>query len=329
MYTAKGSRYETMKYNRCGKSGLLLPAVSLGLWHNFGDPGNYANMAALCTAAFDNGITHFDLANNYGPEGGAAEKNFGRILREYLLPYRDEMIISTKAGYEMWPGPYGDHGSRKYLIASLDQSLKRMGLEYVDIFYHHRPDPDTPLEETMLALADIVRSGKALYAGLSNYDGSRLEQASGILDGLHVPFIINQNRYNILDRTIENNGLKSTSARLGKGIICFSPLAQGLLTDRYFSGIPADSRVRTDGRFLKEEQISKEMIDKLRKLNDIASGRGQTLAEMALAWCLKDEAVTSVVIGASRVSQILDNVKAAGNTAFSDEELKAIDRIVS
>ncbi len=328
MYTARESRYETMKYNRCGRSGLLLPAVSLGLWHNFGDTGSYANMVDLCITAFDNGITHFDLANNYGPGNGAAEKNFGRILREYLLPYRDEIIISTKAGYGMWPGPYGDHGSRKYLIASLDQSLKRMGLEYVDIFYHHRPDPDTPLEETMLALADIVRSGKALYAGLSNYDGNRLEQAAGILDGLHVPFIINQNRYNILDRTIENNGLKSAAERLGKGIICFSPLAQGMLTDRYFNGIPADSRVRTDGRFLKEEQISKEKIDKLKKLNDIASRRGQTLAEMALAWCLKDAAITSVIIGASRTSQILDNIRAVGNTAFTDEELKAIDMLV-
>ena len=328
MYTANENRYGTMKYNRCGKSGLLLPAVSLGLWHNFGDPGNFANMADLCATAFDNGITHFDLANNYGPDAGAAEKNFGRILREYLLPYRDEMIISTKAGYDMWPGPYGDHGSRKYLIASLDQSLKRMGLDYVDIFYHHRPDPDTPLEETMLALADIVRSGKSLYVGLSNYDGTRLEQAAGILDDLHVPFIINQNRYNILDRTIENNGLKSTAARLGKGIICFSPLAQGMLTDRYFDGIPADSRVRTDGRFLKEGQISKEKINRLKKLNDIAFDRGQTLAEMALAWCLKDEAVTSVIIGASRRSQILDNIKAIGNTVFSDEELKAIDQIM-
>lgn len=327
MYTAKENRYETMTYNRCGRSGLLLPAVSLGLWHNFGDTNDYSNMAGLCTTAFDNGITHFDLANNYGPSAGAAEKNFGRILREYLMPYRDELIISTKAGYDMWPGPYGDHGSRKYLIASLDQSLQRMGLDYVDIFYHHRPDPDTPLEETMLALSDIVRSGKALYAGLSNYDGSRLEQASRILDDLHVPFIINQNRYNILDRTIEQNGLKETSRKLGKGIICFSPLAQGLLTDRYFNGIPADSRIRTDGRFLKENQISEEKISKLKKMNDIASGRGQTLAEMALAWCLKDEAITSVIIGASKVSQILDNIKAAGNTAFSGEELKAIDSL--
>ena len=327
MYKANEKRYETMKYNRCGKSGLLLPAVSLGLWHNFGDTSNYANMVDLCLTAFDNGITHFDLANNYGPSDGAAEKNFGRILKEYLLPYRDEMIISTKAGYYMWPGPYGDHGSRKYLIASIDQSLKRMGLDYVDIFYHHRPDPDTPLEETMLALADIVRSGKALYVGLSNYDGPRLEEASQILGDLHVPFIINQNRYNILDRTIEKNGLKETSKRLGKGIICFSPLAQGMLTDRYFNGIPADSRVKTDGRFLKEDQFSEEKIDKLKKMNDIASDRGQTLAEMALAWCLKDDSITSVIIGASKTSQILDNIKAAEKTSFTKEELEAIDAL--
>lgn len=328
MYTAKENRYETMKYNRCGESGLLLPAVSLGLWHNFGDTSNYANMVELCTTAFDNGITHFDLANNYGPEAGAAEKNFGRILKEYLMPYRDEMIISTKAGYEMWPGPYGDHGSRKYLIASLNQSLKRMGLDYVDIFYHHRPDFDTPLEETMLALADIVRSGKALYVGLSNYDGERLAKASKMLEDLQVPFIINQNRYNILDRNIEENGLKETARKLGKGIICFSPLAQGMLTDRYFDGIPADSRVKTDGRFLKESQITKEAIEKLKKMNEIASGRGQTLAEMALSWCLKDDAITSVIIGASKVSQILDNIKAATNTVFTDEELKAIDSLI-
>ncbi|MCR5649689.1 MAG: aldo/keto reductase [Lachnospiraceae bacterium] len=316
-----------MKYKRCGKSGLLLPAVSLGFWHNFGDTGNYPNMVEMCTTAFDNGITHFDLANNYGPGVGAAEENFGRIFREYLLPYRDEIIVSTKAGYNMWPGPYGDHGSRKYLIASLDQSLKRMGLDYVDIFYHHRPDPDTPMEETMVALADIVRSGKALYVGLSNYDGVRMEQAARILDDLHVPFIINQNRYNILDRTIEKNGLKETSRSLGKGIICFSPLEQGILTDRYFNGIPADSRVKTDGRFLKEDQISKEKIDKLKKMNDIAFSRGQTLAEMAIAWCLKDESITSVIIGASKTSQILDNIKAIGNTVFTDDELKAIDEL--
>ncbi len=327
MYQAKESRYEKMKYNRCGKSGLLLPAVSLGLWHNFGDTSNYGNMVDLCTTAFDNGITHFDLANNYGPADGSAEKNFGRILKENFLPYRDEMIISTKAGYYMWPGPYGDHGSRKYLMASIDQSLSRMGLEYVDIFYHHRPDPDTPLEETMLALADIVRSGKALYAGLSNYDGKRLEDAVKILDELHVPFIINQNRYNIFDRTIEKNGLKEKAKELNKGIICFSPLEQGLLSDRYLQGIPEDSRVRTDGRFLQENRINEDVLAKVRALNEIASKRGQTLAEMALAWILKDGYVTSVLVGASKPSQILDNIKAIENITFSEEELKEIDRI--
>ena len=327
MYLANEKRYDKMKYNRCGNSGLLLPAVSLGLWHNFGDTGSYANMEEMCFTAFDNGITHYDLANNYGPKPGSAEANFGKILKEHFAPYRDEMIISTKAGYDMWPGPYGNWGSRKYLIASLDQSLKRLGLEYVDIFYHHRMDPATPLEETMGALEQIVRSGKALYAGLSNYDGPTLEKAAAILEERHVPFIINQNCYNILNRTIEQNGLKETSFRLGRGIICFSPLAQGMLTDRYLNGIPADSRVRTDGRFLREDQVSGEKLERIRKLNDIAAARGQTLAEMALAWILKDGIVTSVLIGASRASQILDNIKATENTVFSEAELKAIDEL--
>ena len=327
MYIASENRYDTMTYNRCGKSGLKLPAVSLGLWHNFGDTGVYATMEQLCFTAFDNGITHFDLANNYGPKPGSAEENFGRILRENFLPYRDEMIISTKAGYDMWKGPYGDWGSRKYLLASLDQSLKRMGLDYVDIYYHHRMDPNTPLEETMGALATAVQSGKALYAGLSNYDGPTLEKAVDILDELHVPFVINQNRYNILDRGIEKNGLKETSARLGKGIICFSPLAQGMLTDRYLNGIPEDSRVRTDGRFLKESQFTEDKLARLRALNEIAAKRGQTLAEMALAWILKDGIVTSVLIGASRPAQILDNIKALENTSFTEEELKDIDAL--
>ena len=325
MYIASDDRYEHMKYNRCGKSGLLLPAVSLGLWHNFGDTSPYANMEKLCFTAFDKGITHFDLANNYGPEPGSAEKNFGRIMRENFLPYRDEMIISTKAGYTMWDGPYGDWGSRKYLLASLDQSLKRMGLEYVDIFYHHRMDPNTPLEETMGALEQAVRSGKALYAGLSNYDGPTLEKASAILTDMKVPFVINQNRYNILDRTIEKNGLKETAPRLGKGIICFTPLAQGVLTDRYLHGIPQDSRVRTDSRFLKESSLTEDKIARVRKLNGIAARRGQTLAEMALAWILKDGAVTSVLIGASKPSQILDNIRAIENTSFTEEELAEID----
>ncbi len=327
MYIANEKRYDKMKYNRCGKSGLLLPAVSLGLWHNFGDTGVYANMEQMCFTAFDNGITHFDLANNYGPKGGSAEANFGKILKEHFMPYRDEMIISTKAGYGMWPGPYGDNGSRKYLLASLDQSLKRLGLEYVDIFYHHRMDPETPLEETMGALEQAVKSGKALYAGLSNYDGATLEKATKLLEDRHVPFIINQNCYNIFDRTIEKNGLKETSYKLGKGIICFSPLAQGMLTDRYLNGIPADSRVRTDGRFLKEEYFTKETLEKIKKLNDIAKKRGQTLAEMALAWNLKDAPITSVIVGASKPEQILDNIKALENTTFTEEELKAIDEI--
>jgi len=327
MYTANENRYENMQYNRCGASGLKLPAVSLGLWHNFGDTGNFENMKQMCFTAFDNGITHFDLANNYGPAEGSAEANFGKILKEDMAAYRDEMIISTKAGYYMWPGPYGDWGSRKYLIASLDQSLKRMGLEYVDIFYHHRPDPETPLEETMEALAQIVRSGKALYAGISNYDGPTLEKATKILTDLHVPFIINQNRYNIFDRKIEKNGLKEKAKELNKGIICFSPLAQGLLSDRYLKGIPEDSRVRTDGRFLQENRINEDILTKVRALNDIASKRGQTLAEMALAWILKDGYVTSVLVGASRPSQILDNIKAIQNTTFTEEELREIDKI--
>ena len=325
MYEANEKRYDTMKYNRCGKSGIKLPAVSLGLWHNFGDTGNYDNMVEMCKTAFDNGITHFDLANNYGPEAGSAERNFGKILKDVLAPYRDELIISTKAGYDMWPGPYGDFGSRKYLIASLDQSLKRMGLEYVDIFYHHRMDPETPLEETMGALSQIVHSGKALYVGLSNYDGETLEKATAILDELKVPFIINQNRYNIFDRGIEKNGLKEKAKELGKGLICFSPLAQGMLTDRYLGGIPEDSRVRTDGRFLKESQLSEEKLAQIRGLNDIAAKRGQTLAEMALAWLLKDDYVTSVLIGASKPAQILDNIKATENVTFTEDELKEID----
>ena len=327
MYTASEKRYDTMPYNRTGSSGLKLPAVSLGLWHNFGDTGCFETMRKMCYTAFDNGITHFDLANNYGPSDGAAEKNFGRILKEDLASYRDELIISTKAGYYMWPGPYGEWGSRKYLLASLDQSLKRMGLEYVDIFYHHRPDPDTPLEETMGALATAVHSGKALYVGLSNYDGPRMEQAAAILWELKVPFIINQNCYSIFDRTIENNGLKETSARLGKGIIAFSPLSQGLLTDRYLKGIPADSRIMTDGRFLNEKALTEQRLEQIRQLNDLAARRGQTLAQMALSWILHDGIVTSVLAGASRPEQILDNIKAAQNTAFTSDELALIDRI--
>lgn len=327
MYKASSVRYEKMSYARCGDSGLMLPRVSLGLWHNFGDTADYGNMKELVFTAFDNGITHFDLANNYGPEPGSAERNFGKILREELGFYRDEILVSTKAGYEMWDGPYGNMGSRKYLLASLDQSLKRMGLDYVDIFYHHRPDPDTPLEETMGALDSAVKSGKALYVGLSNYDGERLKKAAKILNELKCPFIINQNRYSIFDRTIENNGLKATAKELNKGIIAFSPLAQGMLTNRYLNGIPADSRVMTDGRFLKESAITKERLEQISRLNEIAKSRNQTLAETALAWVLKDGAVTSVLIGASRPSQILDNIKAIENTEFTAKELKKIDEI--
>ena len=326
MYNANEKRYENAVFNRSGASGLKLPAVSLGLWHNFGDNARYDNMKEMCFTAFDNGITHFDLANNYGPEAGSAEKNFGRILREEMSAYRDEMIISTKAGYTMWDGPYGDWGSRKYLLSSLDASLKRMGLQYVDIFYHHRPDPETPLEETMGALASAVNSGKALYVGLSNYDGERLENATEILKDLHCPFVINQNRYSIFDRTIEHNGLKETAVRLKKGIIAFSPLAQGMLTDRYLKGIPEDSRIKTDGRFLKESTITEENLAKIRGLSKIAEQRGQTLAEMALSWVLKDGEVTSVLIGASKPEQILDNIKATENTSFTEEELAEIDK---
>ncbi len=329
MYQASKERYHTMKYHRCGKSGLKLPAVSLGLWHNFGDTASYENMKQILFTAFDNGITHFDLANNYGPKPGSAESNFGSIVKDNFMNYRDEMIISTKAGYDMWAGPYGDGGSRKYLLASLDQSLKRMGLEYVDIYYHHRMDKETPLEETMGALAQAVRSGKALYVGLSNYDGNTLSAATAILEELHCPFIINQNRYSIFDRTIENNGLKEMSAKLEKGIIAFSPLEQGLLTDRYLNGIPSDSRVKTDGRFLNEKMINEDRLSKVRALNNIAKERGQSLAEMALSWILKDGIVTSVLVGASKPSQVTDNIKALGNTSFSTEELRLIDAAIS
>lgn len=325
MYQASEKRYQTMTYHRCGNSGLRLPEVSLGFWHNFGDTSVYENMKKLCFTAFDNGITHFDLANNYGPQPGSAERNLGRILKEEMGAYRDELVISTKAGYEMWDGPYGDWGSRKYLLASLDQSLKRMGLEYVDIFYHHRMDPNTPLEETMGALDSAVKSGKALYAGISNYDGPTLERACRILEELKCPFIINQNRYSIFDRTIENNGLKEMAVKEKKGIIAFSPLAQGTLTDRYLHGIPADSRVKTDGRFLNESQLTEQKLGQIRTLNEIAAQRGESLAQMALKWVLRDGVVTSVLIGASRPEQILDNLKVLESAAFTQEELDRID----
>jgi L-glyceraldehyde 3-phosphate reductase len=327
MHKPSETRYDKMVYASCGNSGLKLPRLSLGLWHNFGDTADYENMKAMIETAFDHGITHFDLANNYGPAEGAAERNFGKILREDFAGYRDEMIISTKAGYTMWKGPYGDWGSRKYLLASLDQSLERLGLPYVDIFYHHRMDPNTPLEETMGALAQAVRSGKALYAGLSNYDGPTLIKASALLESYQVPFVINQNRYSIFDRKPELNGLLKTSYELKKGVICFSPLAQGLLTDRYLNGIPADSRIKTDGRFLKETALTYERLEQIRQLNELALSRHQTLAEMALAWDLSHKEVTSVLIGASKPSQILDNLKALDNTSFTPEELEEIDKI--
>ena len=325
MYTPAKERYNIMEYIRCGRSGLLLPKISLGLWHNFGDASEYENMRQLCFTAFDNGITQFDLANNYGPAYGSAEKNFGRILKEDLMPYRDELIITTKAGFDMWEGPYGNWGSRKYLLASLDQSLKRMGLDYVDIFYHHRMDPETPLEETMGALATAVCQGKALYVGLSNYDGETLEQAAAILKDLKCPFVINQNCYSIFDRTVEKNGLKDMTGNLKKGLITFSPLAQGQLTDRYLNGIPEDSRIRKDGRFLKESILTAERMEQIRKLNELAAQRGEKLADMALAWLLQKKEVTSVLIGASKTQQILDNIKAIHSAPFTEEELQKID----
>lgn len=327
-YTPSPERYNSMIYNRVGKSGLKLPAVSLGLWHNFGTNDNFDNMVEMCTTAFDFGITHFDLANNYGPEYGAAETNFGKILKTTFAGLRDELVISTKAGYDMWPGPYGDFGSRKYLIASLDQSLKRLGVDYVDIFYHHRMDPETPLEETMLALDQIVRSGKALYVGISNYDGATFARATSILQQLNTPFIINQNRYSIFDRTIEHNGLKDTARKLGKGIIAFSPLAQGLLTERYLNGIPNDSRAVKSGVFLKREDITQNVLAKIQALNAIAQQHGCTLSQMALKWILKDSDLTSVLIGASKPSQIVENAKIIDIAPLSKEELEAIDKIV-
>lgn len=329
MYQADEKRYEEMKYNRCGASGLQLPAVSLGLWHNFGSNGNFDNMQDMCHTAFDHGITHFVLANNYGPVPGSAEENFGRILAKGLGRYRDELIISTKAGYDMWPGPYGNWGSKKYLVASLDQSLKRMGLDYVDIFYHHRPDPNTPLEETVRALDGIVRSGKALYVGISNYNKEQTIAAAELFKELGTPFIINQRKYSMFVRDIEKDGLKDYAAAHGIGIITFSPLAQGLLTDRYLHGIPEDSRVRTDGRFLKEAAIVEETLKKVRALNDLAAQRGQTLAQMALSWILRDGDITSVLIGASKPSQILDNIGIVHATAFSEEERRRIEEILA
>lgn len=327
IYVASDRRYEKMAYNRVGNSGLKFPAVSLGFWHNFGTKDNYDNMKAMCRAAFDCGITQFDLANNYGPVNGAAEVNLGRILKEDFAPYRDELILTTKAGYGMWDGPYGDWGSKKYLTASIDQSLKRLGVDYVDIFYHHRMDPETPLEETMEALAQIVRSGKALYAGISNYNKEYTARAIEIMKELHCPLIVNQRRYSIFDRGIEQDGVKAYCKEAGMGIIAFSPLAQGLLTDKYLHGIPADSRIARDPRFLQKSALTPERLEQIRALNEIAQERGQTLAQMALSWILKDDEVCSVLIGASRPGQITENVKIVEKCEFSVEELNKIEKI--
>ncbi|MCM3574235.1 MULTISPECIES: L-glyceraldehyde 3-phosphate reductase [Mesobacillus] len=326
-YQPDSNRYETMTYNRCGKSGLKLPAISLGLWHNFGGQDPFENGRSLIRRAFDLGITHFDLANNYGPPPGSAEENFGSILRKDFSGYRDEMVISTKAGYGMWQGPYGDWGSRKYLVSSLDQSLKRMGLNYVDIFYHHRPDPETPLEETMMALDHVVRQGKALYVGLSNYGVEETKQAIGILKELGTPLLIHQPAYSMFNRWVEN-GLTDLLQEEGVGSIAFVPLAQGLLTNRYINGIPTDSRALKPNSFLNEGDVSEEVLTKVRQLNEIAQERGQSLAQMALAWVLREQKITSALIGASKVSQIEENVAALNNLNFSESELNMIDEIL-
>lgn len=326
-YLADSQRYETMKYNRTGKSGVLLPAISLGLWHNFGFVDNIENGRDVLRTAFDLGITHFDLANNYGPPPGSAEENFGKILNEDFKSYRDELFIATKAGYGMWEGPYGEWGSRKYLISSLDQSLKRMGLDYVDIFYHHRPDPDTPLEETMGALADIVRQGKALYVGISNYQPKETKEAAAILKRLNVPFILHQACYSMFDRWVEN-GLLDTLDESGVSCIAFSPLAQGMLTDKYLHGIPKDSRAASDSVFLNKEKVD-STLEKVKLLNAIAQERGQKLSQMAIAWILRQPQVSSVLIGASSSKQLKENVKALDYLNFTEEELNLINKIVS
>ncbi|SFQ68323.1 L-glyceraldehyde 3-phosphate reductase [Hymenobacter arizonensis] len=326
-YLPNAARYHDMPYRRCGRSGLKLPALSLGLWHNFGEVDVLATGRRTLHRAFDSGVTHFDLANNYGPPPGSAETNFGRVLREDFASYRDELIISTKAGYLMWPGPYGEWGSRKYLVSSLDQSLKRMGLEYVDIFYHHRPDPDTPLAETMAALDHVVRQGKALYVGLSNYQPAEAREAFRLLRELGTPCLIHQPKYSMFERWVEG-GLLDLLEEEGVGCIPFSPLAQGLLTDKYLHGIPADSRVAKGVGFLQESQLTPERLDQVRRLNEVAQARSQSLAQMALAWLLKDERVTSVLIGASRPEQLTDSLGCLGNISFSVEELGLIEGIL-
>lgn len=328
MFRAADTRYHTMAYERCGRSGLKLPAISLGLWHNFGGVDVFENSRAMALHAFDLGITHFDLANNYGPPSGSAEETFGRILRSDLAPYRDELVISTKAGYLMWPGPYGEWGSRKYLIASLDQSLRRMGLDYVDIFYHHRPDPDTPMEETMSALDQIVRSGKALYVGISSYTADQTREAAALLRSLGTPCLIHQPRFSMFDRWIED-GLLTVLKEEGIGCIVFSPLAQGLLTDKYLNGIPADSRAAKPHGFLRPEQITDDKIVKVRRLQEVAAARGQKLSQMALAWVLRHSEVTSALIGASRLAHIDDAIRALQNLSFSSEELQTIEHLLA
>ena len=327
-YQAKDTRYDTAGFRRCGKSGLKLPEISLGLWQNFSDNDLFSNCCEILRTAFDHGITHFDLANNYGPPPGSAEELFGKVMDKDFRPYRDEMVIATKAGYDMWPGPYGDHGSRKYLLASLDQSLKRMKLDYVDIFYHHRPDPDTPVEESMLALDQAVRQGKALYAGISNYNAFEAEKAISVLKELRTPFIIHQAKYSMFERWVEG-GLLNVLEKTGTGCIAFSPLAQGMLTDKYLNGIPGQSRAARNHTSLKPEQLLPERIEKARKLNELAKMRGQSLAQMAIAWLLKDSRVTSVLIGASRTSQLMNSLEALNNKDFSLEELMTIESILA
>jgi L-glyceraldehyde 3-phosphate reductase len=328
VYQANEARYDQMKYRRCGRSGILLPVIAVGLWHNFGHTDNLETARHILRTSFDHGITHFDLANNYGPPFGAAEENFGRLFRQDWRPYRDELILSTKAGWDMWPGPYGNFGSRKYLIASLDQSLRRMGVDYVDIFYHHRPDPYTPLEETMGALDHIVRQGKALYVGISQYQPEDTARAASMLRNLGTPLLIHQPRYSMMDRWVEN-GLLDELEKQGAGAIAFSPLEQGILTDKYLKGFPEDSRIVKDGRYLTKEKASPGVLEKVRRLNDIASSRGQTLAQMAIAWLLKDPRITSVLVGASSPQQMLDNIGTVKNLDFDTAELEAIEKVLA
>ncbi|WP_300441935.1 L-glyceraldehyde 3-phosphate reductase [Christiangramia sp.] len=328
IYKAKENRYEKMQYRRCGKSGIKLPLLSLGLWHNFGDNDDFENSRNILRTAFDKGITHFDLANNYGPPYGSAEKNFGKIFQQDFKRYRDELILSTKAGWDMWPGPYGNFGSRKYLIASLDQSLNRMGVDYVDIFYHHRPDPETPLEETMGALDQIVRQGKALYVGISQYNAEDTLKASKLLKEMGTPFLIHQPRYNMMDRWVEDK-LLNTLEKVGIGSIVFSPLEQGILTSKYLGGIPKDSRAATAGSYLDKSQITDQVVNQIQQLDQIAKKRDQSLAQMAVAWLLKDKRVTSVLVGVSKVSQLMDNLEAINNIDFTEAELKDIDSILN